>query len=48
MINGLNILYYNLKNIGYGLNLTGTNVKGKGCNITCDKKRILKNKMDED
>ena len=32
MINGLNIPSYDLK-IGNGLNLTGTNLKGKGCNI---------------
>ena len=44
MINGLNIPSYNLK-IGNGLQLTGTVLKGKGCNIKCDKKRILKNKM---
>ena len=48
MINGLNIPSYNLKNIGNGLQLTGTNVKGKGCDIKCDKKRILKNKMEKD
>ena len=48
MINGLNIPSYNLKNIGNGLQLTGTPVKGKGCDIKCDKKRMLKNKMVED
>ena len=42
MINGLDISSYNLK-IGNGLNLTGTNLKGKGCNLKCDKKRMLKN-----
>ena len=47
MINGLDIHSYNLK-IGNGLQLTGTTVKGQGCNIKCNKKRILKNKMDED
>ena len=47
MINGLDIYSYNLK-IGNGLQLTGTTVKGQGCNIICNKKRILKNKMDED
>ena len=31
MINGLDIPSYNLK-IGNGLQLTGTNLKGKGCN----------------
>ena len=39
MINGLNIPSYNLKNIGNGLQLTGTNLKGKGCDIKCDKKQ---------
>ena len=49
MIKGLNIPSYNLKIIGDGLQLTGTNLKGKGvCNIKCDKKEMLKNKMDED
>ena len=48
MINGLNIPSYNLKNIGSGLQLTGTTVKGKGCDIKCDKKRILKNKVEKD
>ena len=48
MINGLNIPSYNLKIVGNGLQLTGTNLKGKGCNIKCDKKRILKNKMEKD
>ena len=45
MINGLNIPSYNLKIVGNGLQLTGTTIKGDGCNIKCDKKRILKNKM---
>ena len=40
MINGLNIPSYNLK-IGNGLNLTGTNLKGKGCNIKCTKKKNI-------
>ena len=48
MINGLNIPSYNLKIVGDGLQLTETTLKGKGCDIKCDKKRILKNKMDED
>ena len=47
MINGLNIPSYNLK-IGNGLQLTGTTVKGRGCDIKCDKKRILKNKTKND
>ena len=47
MINGLDIPSYNLK-IGNGLQLTGTNLKGKGCDIKCNKKRILKNKMVKD
>ena len=47
MINGLNIPSYNLK-IGNGLNLTGTNLKGRGCDIKCNKKEMLKSKMDED
>ena len=42
MINGLNIPYCNLKIVGNGLQLTGTNVKGKGCDIKCDKKRNVK------
>ena len=37
MINGLNIPSYNLK-IGNGLNLTGTNLKGQGCDLKCSKK----------
>ena len=37
MINELDIPSYNLE-IGNGLQLTGTNLKGKGCNIKCDKK----------
>ena len=48
MINGLNIPSYNLKIVGDGLQLTGSTVKGKGCNTKCDKKQILKNKMVED
>ena len=49
MINGLNIPSYNLKIVGNGLQLTGTNLKGKGvCDMKCDKKRILKNKMVKD
>ena len=48
MINGLNIPSYNLKIVGDGLNLTGSTVKGNGCDIRCDKKRILKNKMGKD
>ena len=48
MINGLNIPSYNLKIIGNGFQLTGTTVKGDGCNIRCNKKRILKNKMVKD
>ena len=36
MINGLNIPSYKI--IGDGLQLTGSTVKGKGCNIKCDKK----------
>ena len=49
MINGLNIPCYNLKIVGYGLQLTGSTVKkGRGCDIKCDKKRMLKNKMDKD
>ena len=42
MINGLNIPSYNLKIIGNGLQLTGSTVKGKGCDIKYDKKEILK------
>ena len=41
MINGLDILSYNLK-IGNGLQLTGSTVKGKGCDIKCNKKRNVK------
>ena len=48
MINGLNIPSYNLKIVGNGLQLTGSTVKGKGCNIKCDKKRMLRNKMEKD
>ena len=36
MINGLNIPSYKI--VGDGLQLTGTTLKGKGCNIKCDKK----------
>ena len=36
MINGLNIPSYKI--IGNGLQLTGSTVKGKGCNTKCDKK----------
>ena len=43
MINGLNILSYNIKIIGDGLRLTGSTVKkGRGCDTKCDKKRMLK------
>ena len=42
MINGLNIPSYNLKIIGDGLQLTGSILKGNGCNIKCDKKRNIK------
>ena len=46
MINGLNIPSYNIKIVGDGLQLTGSTVKkGRGCNIKCDKKKLLKNKM---
>ena len=48
MINGLNIPSYNLKIVGNGLQLTGTPVKRKGCNIKCNKKELLKNKMEKD
>ena len=48
MINDLNIPSYNLKIVDNGLKLTGTNLKGKGCDIKCNKKRILKNKMEKD
>ena len=41
MINSLNIPSYNLKNIGSGLQLTGSTVKGRGCNIKCDKKKNI-------
>ena len=37
MINGLDIPSYKSQ-IGNGLHLTGTNLKGKGCNIKCNKK----------
>ena len=47
MINGLDIPSYNLK-IGNRLQLTGTTVKGRGCVIKCNKKRMLKNNMGED
>ena len=42
MINGLNIPSYNLKIVGNGLQLTGSIVKGKGCDIKCDKKNVKK------
>ena len=42
MINSLDIPSYNLKIVGNGLNLTGSNLKGKGCHIKCNKKRIDK------
>ena len=49
MINGLNIPSYNLKIVGDGLQLTGSTVKkGRGCDTKCDKKRMLKNKMEKD
>ena len=48
MINDLDIPSYNLKIFGNGLNLTGSTVKGKGCDIKCDKKELLKSKMAED
>ena len=47
MINGLNVPSYNLK-IGNGLNLAGTNLKGKGCDLKCNKKGILENKLHQD
>ena len=34
--------------IGNGLNLTGSNLKGKGCNIKCNKKELLKSKTEMD
>ena len=42
MINGLNIPSYNIKIVGDGLKLTGSTVKGKGCNTKCDKKKNVK------
>ena len=42
MINGLNIPFYNIKIVGDGLQLTGSTVKGKGCNTKCDKKKNVK------
>ena len=48
MINGLNLASYNLKIIGNGLNLTGTNLKGKGCDIKCNKKEMLKKMLLKD
>ena len=42
MINGLNIPSYNIIIVGDGLQLTGSTVKGKGCNIKCDKKTNIK------
>ena len=47
MINGLDILSYDLK-IGNGLHLTGTNLKGKGCDIKCNKKEMLKKMLVKD
>ena len=48
MINGLDIPSYNLKIVGNGLQLTGTNLKGKVCNIKRNKKELLKIKMVKD
>ena len=48
MINGLNIPSYNLKIVGHGLQLTETTLKGKGCNLKCNKKELIKNKMEKD
>ena len=48
MINGLNIPSYNLKIVGNGLQLTGTTVKGKGCDIKCDKKKKTKRSRTKD
>ena len=42
MINGLDIPSYSLKIVGNGLQLTGTTLKGKGCNIKYDKKKNIK------
>ena len=47
MMNGLDIPSYNLK-IGNGLQLTGTTLKGKGCDIRYNKKEMLKSKMVKD
>ena len=47
MINGLDIPSYNLK-IKNSLHLTGTNLKGRGCNIKAKKKEMLKNEMVKD
>ena len=48
MINGLNIASYKSQ-IGNGLHLTGTNLKGRGCNIKGNKeKEMLKIKMVKD
>ena len=41
MINGLDIPSYNLE-MGNGLYLTGTTLRGKGCDIKCNKKRTVK------
>ena len=41
MINGLDILSYKSQR-GDGLNLTGTNLKGKGCDTKCNKKKNVK------
>ena len=38
MLNGLG----NLKIVANGLQLTGTNLEGKGCDIKCNKKRNVK------
>ena len=43
MINGLNISSYKSQ-IGNGLHLTGTNLKGRGSDIKCNKKEMLKTK----
>ena len=42
MINGLNIPSYNLKIVGDGLQLTGTTLKRKGCDVKCDIKKNVK------
>ena len=48
MLNGLDIPSYNLKIVGNGLQLTGTNLKGKGCDIKCIKKRNVKKMLVKD